>query len=67
MGYKRYWVSDKRGLLDCFRREGLLSRVLVNAERGEGGNGIGERQGLLVVGRGRGTQQHAGEEERIEG
>ena len=35
---------------------GLRRWVLVSAE----GNNIGERQGLLTVGRGRGTQQRAG-------
>ena len=46
-------VSGERGL-----RLGALANTK--------GNSIGEGQDLLVIGRGRGTQQHAGEGERVD-
>ena len=54
-------ANGDRGIISG--EEGLRPRVLVITEE----SSIGGGQGLLVVGRGRGTQQHTGEEERVEG
>ena len=59
MGYRFYRASGKRRPRDCLWEEGLHLRVF--GKHG-GGDDVDERQGFLGGRRGRGTQQHVGEE-----
>ena len=53
----------ERGLRGRFCEDELCPRALENAER----DGMGGGEDFSVVGRERGTQQHAGEKGQVEG